>query len=57
MGGITHTAVSSPARCNLASVVASRRLVFTRSPGRLGISDGATTLQSWPSPLSSRWTP
>jgi hypothetical protein len=39
--------ISSPARCSLAIVVASRRLVLTRSSGRLGISDGATTRQSW----------
>ena len=30
----THTARSSPARCNLASFTAPRRSVFTRSPCR-----------------------
>jgi hypothetical protein len=39
---------------NLASIAASRRLVFTRSPASFGISDGATTVQSCPSPLNSR---
>src|SRR5215472_3312 len=33
--------VSSPARCSLASIKASRRSVFTRSPAFIGISDGA----------------
>jgi hypothetical protein len=42
----THTAVSSPARNSRARLTASRRLVFTRSPGFLGISDGATTVHS-----------
>jgi hypothetical protein len=46
----THTAVSSPARNSLACVVASRRSVLTRSPGRRGISDGATTMQAYPRP-------
>jgi hypothetical protein len=32
-----------------------RRSVLTRSPGRLGINDGATTAQSWPSPVRWRW--
>jgi hypothetical protein len=50
----TQTAVNSPALCNLASIAASRRLVFTRSPGFFGINEGATTVQLWPSPLSSR---
>src|SRR6516165_2986546 len=31
--------VSSPARCSLASITASRRSVFTRSPALIGISD------------------
>ena len=39
----TRTGVSSPARCSRASRLASRLSVFTRSPGRRGISDGATT--------------
>src|SRR3954463_5341778 len=42
----THTGVSSPARNNRASEIASRRLVLTRTPGLRGISDGATTMQS-----------
>jgi hypothetical protein len=45
----THIGVSSPARSNRASLTASRRLVLIRSPGFLGRSDGATTVQSWPS--------
>jgi transposase len=39
-------AVSSPARCSLARLAASRRSVLTRSPGRFGINDGATTTHS-----------
>ena len=42
----THTAVSSLARSSLAKPTASRRLVFTLSPGRFGISEGATTTHS-----------
>jgi hypothetical protein len=49
----THIAVSSPARDGLAKLVASRRFVFTRSPGFLGISEGATTMHSWPRLLMS----
>src|SRR6266446_7913956 len=40
--------VSSPARCSFASISASRRSVFTRSPALTGINDGATTTQSCP---------
>ena len=36
----THTGVNSPARSSLANPIASRVLVFTLSPARLGISDG-----------------
>src|SRR5712692_6038683 len=50
----TQTAVSSPARDSLARPTASRRFVFTRSPGFFGISEGAATMQSWPSILISR---
>jgi hypothetical protein len=32
---------------------ASRRFVFTRSPGFFGMSEGAATMQSWPSFLIS----
>jgi hypothetical protein len=28
-------------------------LVLTRSPAFFGINEGATTVQSWPSPLNS----
>ncbi len=49
--------VSSPARCSLASIMASRRSVFTRSPAFIGISDGATTTQSCPSLVSKRCSP
>ncbi len=52
----TQTAVSSPARSSLAKETASRRFVFTRSPGFLGISDGATTVHSWPSERMSRYS-
>ena len=41
-----HTDVSSSARSSRARLVASRRLVFTRSPGLRGMSDGATTWHS-----------
>ena len=41
-----QTAVSSPARCSFARLSASRRSVFTRSPGLLGIKNGATTMQA-----------
>jgi hypothetical protein len=44
----TETPVRSPERASLASCTASRRSVLTRSPAFLGISDGATTQQSWP---------
>jgi hypothetical protein len=44
----TQIGVSSQARCNLASVIASRRSVLTRSPAFNGISEGATTVQPWP---------
>jgi hypothetical protein len=40
-----HIGVSSPARCSLASISASRRSVLTRSPALIGISEGATTPQ------------
>src|SRR5215216_4665811 len=53
----TQTAVSSPARRSRARLTASRRLVLTRSLGFLGISDGATTMQERPSPVSNRWSP
>jgi hypothetical protein len=34
-------------------ITASRRFVFTRSPGFFGMSEGAATVQSWPSfPIS-----
>ena len=49
--------VSSPARCSLASISASRRSVLTRSPAFIGISDGATTTQSCPYPVSKRCKP
>ena len=39
------TAVSNPARPSSTSFRASRRFVFTRSPGFRGISAGATTSQ------------
>jgi L-lactate dehydrogenase (cytochrome) len=42
------------ARDSLARPTASRRFVFTRSPGFFGISEGAATMQSWPSFLISR---
>jgi hypothetical protein len=41
----------SEARSSFARLMASRRLVFTRSPGFLGISDGAATMHSCPPPV------
>jgi hypothetical protein len=41
-GSGTHTGDSSPARCNLARLIASGRSVLTRSLGLRGINDGAT---------------
>jgi hypothetical protein len=38
-------ALRSPLRIERASATASRRSVFTRSPGFRGISDGATPWQ------------
>jgi hypothetical protein len=49
--------VSSPARCSLASINTSRRSVLTRSPAFIGISDGATTTESYPKPVSNRCNP
>jgi hypothetical protein len=46
--------VSSPARCSLARLIASRRSVLIRSPGLRGISDGATTTHACPASLSCR---
>lgn len=43
-----HTGVNSPARLRRASIVASRRFVFTQSPGFRGINDDATTSHRWP---------
>src|SRR6267378_5247120 len=43
----TQTAVSSPARNSLARPTASRRFVFTRSPGFFGMSERAATMKSW----------
>ena len=40
-----------------AKVRLSRRSVLTLSPGLLGIREGATTWQAWPSSLSWRWRP
>ena len=53
----TQTAVSSPARDSLARLTASRRFVFTRSPGFFGMSEGAATKHSCPRLLISRWRP
>jgi hypothetical protein len=44
----TRTAFNSPDLDSRASIIASRRSVFTRSPERLGIDDGARTSQSTP---------
>lgn len=46
----THTAVSSPLRCSLASIAASRRSVFTRSPAFIGISEGPPRCSCAPVP-------
>jgi hypothetical protein len=53
----THTAVNSPARCSFANINASRRSVLTRSPALTGINEGATTMQSCPSPRNNRHRP
>src|SRR5262245_15067805 len=56
----THTAVSSPARDSLARLTASRRFVFTRTPGLFGTSDGdhqtllAEALEQTVEPISRR---
>jgi hypothetical protein len=47
--------VSSPARCCLTRLIASRRPVLIRSPGFQGINDGATTAHSCPAPVNCRW--
>ena len=47
-GSGTHTAISSPARCSFARLAACRGSVLIRSPGRFGISDGATTMHWCP---------
>jgi hypothetical protein len=57
LGSGTQMRVSSPARCRRAKVMASRRLVLTRSPGRFGIREGAITAQSWPSATTCRCGP
>jgi hypothetical protein len=44
----TETTVSSPARASLASGLASRRSVLTRSPALLGTREGATPQPSEP---------
>jgi len=43
-----NTGVNSPPRRSLARLTASRRLVLTRSPGFLGINEGATAVQAYP---------
>jgi hypothetical protein len=44
----TETGVRSPERLRRASVSASRRLVWTRSPGFGGMNEGAITQQTCP---------
>ncbi len=44
----TSTTVRAPERTSLASGMASRRSVLTRSPAFVGMSEGATTQQSSP---------
>jgi len=41
----------------LASIIASRRSVLTRSPDFIGIGEGATTMQLRPQPVSKRCSP
>src|ERR1700680_2906810 len=53
----TCTGDRSPARSDRTSLAASRRSVLTRSPGFLGISDGAQTMHWWPLPVSCRCSP
>jgi hypothetical protein len=40
--------VSLPALSSFAKPIASRAFVFTWSPGRRGISEGAATVHSYP---------
>jgi len=50
--GVHREPIPQLARRRVASVqekTVSRRFIFTRSPGLLGISDGATTVHSWSS--------
>ena len=47
----THTGVNSPCWKSRARDSASRRSVLMRSPGRRGISEGATTVQGVPQGL------
>lgn len=54
--GPTTRAASSPARYERASFSASRRSVLTRSPGRTGVSAGATTAHFFPIAAVCRWT-
>jgi hypothetical protein len=53
----TQTAVNSPARDNLARLTASRRFVFTWSPGYLRVTEAATTWHSWSRLMISRQSP
>ncbi len=50
----TRTEESWLARNSNAILPASRRSVFTRSPGRAGMSDGAITSQTIPAARSVR---
>ena len=54
---VIQIAVSSPARCSFASIIAARRSVLTRSPDFIGISEGATTIQPCPQLVSNRCSP
>jgi hypothetical protein len=50
----TSTGLRSPERLRRASVSAPQRLVLTRSPASLGISEGAPTQQPWPCVVKER---
>jgi CRISPR associated protein Cas1 len=54
-GSGTHVAVRSPLRNRRANANASRRSVFTRSPGLRGINDGATIRHLILSRVKERW--
>jgi hypothetical protein len=51
---LTDYRPSIGAKTHFASIIASRRSVLTRSPDFIGISEGVTTTQLCPRPVSKR---